>query len=247
VSEHFLGLHGAQTIGTGPFLATQQAIESLVARKAMGAFVGNAGLGKTFAVQTARETLSDVESCRIVIPHQATMRKVAITLLRALTGEEHTGERFRLADDLIRILSERPRLVVVDEAQNANHGCIEFLRHIHDDPDTRFALALTGGHRCWDVLKQYPMLRNRIYRRVEFEPMDLPTVLQVIPNFHPIYAGSEPQVLGRIDMDFARGTFRDWAAFTVDALDACRDTGKETVDDGTVDEVLRRRRGQHAA
>src|ERR1700733_2816184 len=113
------------------------------------------------------------------------MRRVATALLKALTGEEHTAERFRLADDLVAALAERPRLVVVDEAQNANHGCIEFLRHIHDEPTTQFAMALTGGHRCWEVLRQYPMLRNRIYRRVEFQPMDLAAVCTVIPNFHP--------------------------------------------------------------
>jgi hypothetical protein len=228
-------------------LATQAAVRDLVERQAMGAFVGKAGLGKTFAVETARATSCQVSSCRIVIPHRASMRRVAITLLRGLTGENHVGERFRLADDLVRILSEEPRLIVIDEAQNANLDCIEFLRHIHDDPNTKFALALTGGHRCWDVLKQYPMLRNRIFRLVEFQPMKLETALQVIPKYHSVYDCADPQVLGRIDTDFAHGTFRDWAAFTADAITACRDADKQTVDDVVVGDVLRRRCGQHAA
>lgn len=244
---HFLGLQDAQTIATRSFLATQDAMRDLVARQAMGAFVGNAGLGKTFAVETARATLPVVPSCRVVIPHRATMRRVAVSLLRALTGEEHTAERFRLADELVRVLSERPRLIVADEAQNANHDCIEFLRHIHDEPDTQFALALTGGHRCWEVLRQYPMLRNRIYRRVEFTAMNLETVLEVIPNFHPVYLKAEPNVIAHIDSEATHGTFRDWASFTVDAADACAEIGTDTVDQGVADEVFRRRSGQHAA
>jgi AAA domain len=247
MNNHFLGLEGAATIGTASFLATQQAIQDLVDKNAMGAFVGDAGLGKTFAVETARQSTVGVRSCRVVIPHRATMRRVAVTLLEALTGERHEAERFRLADDLVRILSDEPRLIVADEAQNANHDCIEFLRHIHDEPSTQFALALTGGNGCWQVLSKYPMLRSRIYRRVRFERMDLATVLQVIPSFHPIYAASEQQVIGRIDAEFGHGTFRDWAAFTADAVAACADNSIDTVDDFIVSEVLQRRRGQHAA
>lgn len=244
---HFLRLENAATIGTRSFLATQEAMRDLVERRAMGAFVGDAGLGKTFAVETARTTMGEIESCRIIIPRRATMRRISVLMLRALTGEEHTAERFRLTDDLVRILAECPRLIVVDEAQNANVECIELLRHIHDEPETQFALALTGGHRCWEVLRQYPMLRNRIYRRVEFAPMDLVTVLEVMPRFHPIYAQADPQVLGRIDSEAAHGTFRDWAAFTIDAALTCADANKTTVDDEIVEETYQRRRGLCAA
>jgi DNA transposition AAA+ family ATPase len=246
VTQHFLDLKGAATIGTDHFLATQLAIADLVEARAMGVFHGDAGLGKTFSVETARECLTDTDSCRIVIPHRATMRRVSVMLFEELTGERAVGERFRLADDLVRILSEEPRLVVADEAQNANLDCIELLRHIHDEPSTQFALALTGGNRCWEVLRQYPMLRNRIYRRVEFQAMDLATVLAVMPNFHAIYAECDPQVLGRIDDEVAHGTFRDWTAFTRDAARACAESGVSTLTDGLVDEVVLRGRGRHA-
>lgn len=246
MTQHFLNLQGATTIGTEPFLEAQRAVEDLVAVGGMGAFVGDAGLGKTFAMDAARADC-ELESCAIVIPVRATMRTVAVTLLRALTGVEPTGERFRLAGDLIGVLSERPRLVVVDEAQNANHGCIEFLRHIHDERQTQFALALTGGHRCWEVLKQYPMLRSRIYRRVQFERMGLTTVLDVIPHFHRVYAEAASETIGRIDLEFAQGTFRRWTAFTVDAVRACEEAGTDTVDDRVVNDVIQRRFGRRAA
>lgn len=246
MTQHFLGLQGASTIGTEYFLATQNAIADLVERDAMGAFVGEAGLGKTFAVETAREMTTEVPTCRVVMPHQATMRRMALVLLEALTGEEHHAERFRLGDDLRRVLSEQRYLIVIDEAQNANHNCIEFLRHIHDDPATRFAVAFAGGHRCWEVLSNYPMLRSRIHRNVHFKPMDLETVLQVMPGFHPIYAEASTDVLGRIDLAVGHGRFRDWTAFTVDAVAVGRKHGIDTADDWLVDEVIQRRHGQHA-
>lgn len=246
MTEHFLGLEGANTIGTEYFLATQNAIGDLVARYAMGAFVGDAGLGKTFSVETARGLITDVPTCRVVMPHHATMRRMARLVLEAVTGEEHHAERFRLGDDLVRALSEQPHLIVIDEAQNANLNCIEFLRHIHDDPRTRFAVAFAGGHRCWEVLCSYPMLRSRIHRNVQFKPMSLQTVLQVMPGFHPIFADADPDVLGRIDLLIGHGTFRDWTAFTVDAIAAANDNALDTVDDWLVDEVMQRRQGQHA-
>jgi len=44
--------------------------------------------------------------------------------------------------------------------------CIEFLRYLHDHPRIRFALILVGGDGCWEVLAREPMLRSRIFRRV---------------------------------------------------------------------------------
>lgn len=243
---HHLNLQDATTIGTQPFVEVQQAVSDLVDARAMGAFVGDAGLGKTFAVETARSSI-EIDNCRVVIPVRATMRKIAMALLRQLTGVTPTGERFQLADELIDVLAEKPRLVVIDEAQNASHDCIEFLRHIHDDPDTDFALALTGGHRCWEVLQRYPMLHNRIYRRVEFSPMDLSTVYEAIPNFHRIYDGADAEVLTRIYDEFAGGVFRLWTAFTVDAVKACAAAGRDVVDDVIVDDVIQMRAGRRAA
>lgn len=246
MASTFLGLTGAQIVGTQDFLQTQQVLADLVEKRAMGAIHGDAGLGKTFAVETAMEYL-DIESCRVVIPTKASMRRVAIVLLRALTGTDHTGERYRLSDDLIFELSERPRLVVVDEAQNLNHDGVEFLRHIHDDENTCFALALTGGNGCWEVLRRYPMLRSRIWRRVSFQSLSLATVLEVFPSFHPLYAEADVQVLSRIDDEIAHGNFRHWAAFTVDAIRVCADRDLTTVNDAVVDEIQLRMRGQHAA
>jgi DNA transposition AAA+ family ATPase len=63
-----------------------------------------------------------------------------------------------------------PAVGKVDEAQRLTSECIEFLRYLHDHPHTRFALILVGGDGCWEVLSREPMLRSRIFRRLNFGP-----------------------------------------------------------------------------
>lgn len=213
---HFLGLRGARVMQTAPLLLAERAIGDLVEAHAMGVVHGEAGTGKTFAVQTMSDTVTQ-PCCWVQFPSRPTMLHVAQRLLVELTGELPKGNRFDLSDRLTDLLGDRPRLLVVDEAQWLNRECIEYLRHLHDHPSTCFALLLVGGHGCWEVLSREPMLRSRIYRRVTFTAMDTATVLEVMPAYHPIYRDADPELLALIDERFAHGRFRDWAAFTLTA------------------------------
>ena len=62
------------------------------------------------------------------------MRLVADRLLHALTGFPGRGTRFAMTDQLLHRLAERRRLIVIGEAQNLTRDCVEYLRHLHDDP-----------------------------------------------------------------------------------------------------------------
>lgn len=214
---HFLGLTGARVMQTAPLLLAERAIGDLVDASAMGVMHGEAGTGKSFAAQTISATLG-VACCWVQFPSRPTMLHVAQRLLLELSGEVPKGNRFALSDRLCDLLADRPRLLVVDEAQWLNRECIEYLRHLHDQPATCFALLLVGGHGCWEVLSREPMLRSRIYRRVTFAAMDTATVLQVIPAYHPLYHDADRETLALIDERFAHGRFRDWAAFTHSAV-----------------------------
>ena len=79
------------------------------------------------------------------------MLHVAQRLTEAVTGAlpPRRRNRFELSDELIDALSDEPRLMIVDKAQWLNRECIEYLRHLHDHPETRFALLLVGGDGCW--------------------------------------------------------------------------------------------------
>lgn len=212
-APHHLGLEGAAVIRTRPFVLTERAISDLAEAQAMGAFYGDAGLGKTFAVASAVAGCG-LPSVTVEYPLRATMKAVVQGLLEALTGVPHHGERFALTRDLTRELSGAPRLIVVDEAQRLNHDAVETLRMLHDHPDTRFALALVGGNGCWEVLSAHPMLRSRIYRRVAFTRLEWKELAVILPAYHPIYRDAGRELLVLVDEAYARGSFRAWAVFT---------------------------------
>ena len=179
----------------------------------MGVLYGPAGSGKTFAAALAGRDL-EIARVNVQFPSRPTMLHVAQHLTRAVTGTlpPRRRNRFELSDELIEALADdEPRLIVVDEAQWLNRECIEYLRHLHDHPDTRFALLLVGGDGCWEVLSREPMLRSRIHRQVRFDAMELATVLEVIPRYHPVYADTPAEVIADIDDRYAHGIFRHWA------------------------------------
>ena len=231
MSRHFLDLDGARTIPTEHLLLSGRAVADLAETHAMGAFHGDAGLGKTFAVEQAVAGLG-IPVLWTSFPGRPTMRLVASSLVGLVTGApvpEH--DRFYLTGMLIDELAQRPRLVVVDEAQRLNRECIEYLRHLHDHPRTTFALALVGGDGCWQVLSREPMLRSRIYRRVVFRPLSTAQVLAGIGSFHPIYAGVPDDLILLVDDYLGHGNLRNWAAFTRSASALCRRHRRPVIDE----------------
>ncbi len=224
MTRHHLGLADASVLHTRHLLLTAQAVADLVDSEAMGAVVGAAGLGKTFAIARAVETRGE-PVVSLTFEGRPTMRLVADRLLHAFTGSPARGTRFAMTDELLNRLAERRRLVIVGEAQNLTRDCFEYLRHLHDDPATRFALLFDGGDGCWEVLAREPMLHSRIYRRVAFSALTDADVIQLIPLYHPIYQGADPELLVLINDKAAHGRIRSWAAFTRTAAAICARAG----------------------
>jgi DNA transposition AAA+ family ATPase len=196
---HHLGLAGARVVQTAELLLSRRAIRDLLSARALGVMHGPAGSGKTCAAELA-VTEFRVERAWVQFPSRPTMLHVARRLHRELTGADPgRANRFELSEELIGLLAGREWLLVVDEAQWLNRECIEYLRHLHDHPRTKFSLLLVGGDGCWRVLSREPMLRSRIYRRVRFARMRLHTVLEVIPGYHPIYQDAPGELLAPVD------------------------------------------------
>jgi len=232
VIRHFLDLDGARTIPTEHLLLSGRAVADLVETHAMGAFHGDAGLGKTFAVERAVEGLGgDWEPVWLSFPARPTMRLIAIELLAAISGSHTQHDRFKITRLLKAELALAPRLIVVDEAQNLNRECIEFLRHLSEDPQRRGAILLVGGDGCWEVLSREPMLRSRVYRRVAFTPLTPREVLRVIRAFHALYEGASDELIRFIDNYCGHGNLRNWASFTLSALDLCAELKRDRLDE----------------
>lgn len=235
--RHFLDLQDASIVKTRPYTFTRRLVPDLLEHAAIGAVYGQAGNGKTFSVEAALEDLK-VPKVYITSLKRPTMKYIALSVLEAITQVRHHGELMRLTDDLRQVLREQRRLVVVDEAQNLSTECFEYLRHLHDDNATDFALLFVGGNRCWEVIYRHPMLRSRIWHKVEFKPMEIHEVLKVIPRFHPIYKSADTELLLEVDEELAHGNFRNWASFTKTALELCKQKRKKQIDRAVVDAAL---------
>nr|BFE29688.1 hypothetical protein GCM10010200_019390 [Actinomadura rugatobispora] len=127
-------------------------------------------------------------------------------------------------------LSGPQRLVVIDEAQRLNGDCIELLRHLHDHPDTRFALLYVGGDGCWEVLSREPMLASRVFRRLPFKKLPRDQVPALMRTYHAIYAPAADELLLEVDDGYGHGTLRNWAAFTQTAAMLCAESGRDQLD-----------------
>ncbi|MDN5750251.1 MAG: ATP-binding protein [Pseudonocardia sp.] len=178
-----------------------------------------------------------VVTCTVAFPSRPTMRLVADELVRALTGSTaaRSRNRFYLTAALVELLSGPPRLLVIDEAQRLTGDCIELLRHLHDHPETRFALLYVGGDGCWEVLSREPMLASRVFRRLPFKKLDRPAVPALMRSYHRIYDGVADALLWEVEDAYGKGTLRNWAVFTQTALSLCDSSGRDRIDTEVID------------
>jgi hypothetical protein len=230
VSRHYQMLDGAAVLATEDLLDARDLIGEITAAVAMGAIYGPAGTGKSFAVEEAIADRVEADYVRTDFRARPTMRYVRQELGRLL-GVHAAGGAFEADLALKRALSERFRLVIIDEAQWLNRECFEYLRHLHDDPDTCFALLFVGGDGCYEVLRREPMLDSRLYAHQRFGPLSPSAVLAAIPAYHPIYADADPAVLRLVDATCGHGNFRSWARFTCHATRLCQRTGRTVCDE----------------
>lgn len=213
--SHYPDNVGAQTIKTAPFLLAERVLGEVIAMRAMAAFVGIAGTGKTFALRTL---VGGLEADVAWLEFQSRPSQLDVTqdLFRVLIGEVPDTKRSRLSQLLLEYLSQLSRelIIVVDEAQRLSTLGIEVIRYLHDHPSTDFALVLSGGDGCWAVISGEPMLRSRVYRRVRFQPLAPPEVLTCMRNYHEVYVRCPDDLILEIDRDCCHGIFRHWSAFT---------------------------------
>jgi DNA transposition AAA+ family ATPase len=169
MTDHFLKLQGANVVATERLLDVRDLVTDLVEVQAMGAVYGPAGTGKTFAVEQALSTQAANSAIRTTFRSRPTTRFVRHELYTLLgLGVEPPRSPVETDRILKEALSERLRLVVVDEAQWLNREALEYFRHLHDDSNTTFALLFVGGAGCYEVIRREPMLNSRMYAHVRF-------------------------------------------------------------------------------
>jgi len=228
--RHFLSVEDAKTIHTKPYLRAQRCVSDCATARAIGVVHGIAGLGKTFTVEAAAAQ-AEIPVEWFVFARRPSHTQLVKTLYQQLSGVEPRGELYKLLNELRDVLTERPRMIVVDEAQQLTADAFELLRFLHDDPRTDFALMFVGGNGCWKVISRYAMLLSRVYREVAMRNLSEEEVLDVLPRYHPIHQNVSPEVLLMVDEQFAHGIFRLWASFTHTVSELCASQRRESYDE----------------
>ena len=240
MSGHFLSLTDATVVATDQLLDARELIEETVQARAMSAIHGAAGTGKSFAVRQALVDLPARDWMWTDFRCRPTLRDVRHALYRGIgLGTSMRGDPFDVDMALKAALAERPRLVVLDEAQWLNRECFEYLRYLHDDPGTQFSLLFVGGAGCFEVLRREPMLDSRLYGHVRFEHLSREQVLAMVAVYHPVYREVADDLIALIDERCTHGNFRNWAKFTHHAARLCARAGRARLDEEVARNVFR--------
>lgn len=217
--KHYLNLQDASVIKTEALEATFDLVDSVVEHNAIGVVLGDPGMGKTFSLSVALAMRPKLDYIWITLPTDATARLVSQKIVEALTGiparKTERNEILRLKAR--ELLLERKPLVIGDEAQNLDSQGVEAFRFLHDICGCCFPIILAGGDGCWETLSQEEMLLSRVFESVEHTPLDSDELVEILPNYHRVYSGIDPEVLKYVNDRFCRGQFRRWAAFTIKA------------------------------
>lgn len=151
----------------------------------MGVITGDAGVGKTIALQTYLQVLtpraySGFPACvSIKVSPRSTAKALAKTLITTLNGEQAGYNVY----DMEAVAAEAIRrndldLILVDEGDWLNVESFEFLRHIFDR--TGCPIVIVGLPRIMRVITRHEKFVSRVGLHMEFLPLTQEEVLTTV-------------------------------------------------------------------
>lgn len=137
-------------------------------------FTAPTGVGKTTAVEYAERTLPFEH--RVIRCKNITSRHSILQAMGLAPGEKWTihGRNWMRASDLyhraVESITQRPYLLIIDEADRLRVDCFELLRDFWDD--ARLPMLLIGNEALTEKLnRQHERLFRRIFVRFEERPL----------------------------------------------------------------------------
>lgn len=238
--EHYLQLDGAHVVNTPNFALALENMRYVRRRHAISLFFGDPGVGKTIAAQAIADSFDEGEGCVVKLTTAPNPRMMANAILEKLTGVFHAETRWEAARTLTLELRERPRMVIIDEAQNAGLDCIEWLRWLHEEVPGRLTLLFVGGPQVRARVMRSPQLTRRIFQPTAFRALPASAVLATIRSFHPMYEDAADELILDVDRRHCHGNFGHWAQLSITAYEMCQEQGLGTITQQIADIAIRR-------
>ncbi|MFI6986682.1 AAA family ATPase [Embleya sp. NPDC050154] len=215
VSRARLYTPDARLVVTTQVAAVVEAVGHVAAARGVLCVFGDAGRGKTVAVERALRLLpSRVPAWRAAAPIQATLPHLRAALVAALDVSSVAPTHRAQACDrgLIEAL-QQPGVFFLDDAQRLPPPLLDYLRLLWDAPTTIATLILCGAG-CEHVLAQAPALASRVLTWHEVARLDPTRLPYTLPLFHHIWHTAAPDDVRHVDDTVAKGNFRTWAKIT---------------------------------
>ncbi|MFF8868420.1 AAA family ATPase [Streptomyces sp. NPDC015139] len=206
--------------------------DALADAYAQGRFVcvlGDAGVGKTFAVHTAGRRLGELLPLDLRAQPAPADLRAALHRALGLGGEAPADPG--AADTLIRrALAVRPRIVVVEDADRLSASCFEYVRFLHDDLPQGLCVVLIAQARGERSLRAQRMLATRSAGWPCIWPFTCDQVPQAVAALHPLWQSVAPGDLQALDARLADGCLRRWVVLTLHTQRALAATGAKKPD-----------------
>lgn len=226
--DHYLGLENAALVPTTATRTTHAHLRTVIKAHGIMCVHGRVGLGKTVAINTTLRDLAPRSTVKTTSPKLARIRE---TLYRqmGLPGDP-PGKPATVDKALRHALSERPWVVVCDEAQMLDSKTFDFFRELWDDRATQMTLVFVGAENCHAKIRARPALASRVLIWQQFSPLRPQEVATVIPRYHPLWAEVSAEDIQWINDLACHGNFRNWAKITYLLQEALRDQPGRAVD-----------------
>jgi type II secretory pathway predicted ATPase ExeA len=212
IGHHLTGTDGAVTVAT----ADHKRLGVLVAQAHAfrGAFAVTsdvAGVGKSVSARQCAEATGAAVHTLTLIP--GTSAAVAnATLLDALgVRVGPSAPVHETTYDLRELLSDRPRIVIVENAHDLGGELLAHLRVLHQTSE--FTLGMVGHARLYERASAQPELFESVDRWVRFEPIPTNKMVKHLTEYHSLFSTCDPSELDTIDTQYAKGRWRRWASF----------------------------------
>ncbi|WP_246040813.1 ATP-binding protein [Streptomyces cadmiisoli] len=238
---HFLGLAGARTVATPSLAAVEDALADAHGQRRFLCVLGDAGVGKTFAVHHCAHTRFPTTRLLLRLGARPTPADLRTHLHHTLGLPGTAPAAPALADTLIRrTLATQPYIVVVDEADRMPEACFEYLRFLYDATPSGLCVVLIAGQRGAKALRAQQMLATRTARWLTLYPLTRDQIPYAAQALHPMWQTTTPDQLLFLDGVFASGSLRRWALLTHHVQRTLKATGRHQPDPGLLQHTLNR-------